>query len=175
MACGSSDGDGPGGSGLSAEAQQCVQSAIGRNAYAGRESCVECGCQHCTERLADCYDSDDADRNAKCSAVVECGQRSGCSGATCYCGDQPLADCVSAGPAGPCVQEIETAAGVDSSADPVVRVTSVASVRESGDMSNALVLANLVGDCTRGAPEQGAPLPRPAVMGNCESECMLTQ
>jgi hypothetical protein len=62
---------------------------------------------------------------------------------------------------GACVSQIQAAAGANDT-------IGVVEARDSNDPNNALVLANRVGDCTRGAPQTELTT---AVTGNCETEC----
>jgi hypothetical protein len=75
----------------------------------GSDECMRCSCTLCTELVVACWDSGDETRNARCSAVVECGQRAQCVDVDCFCapGSPP---CV---PTGPCNMEISTAAGTN--------------------------------------------------------------
>lgn len=72
----------------------------------GMDDCMRCSCMQCTELVLACWDSGDATRNQRCSAVVECGRANQCTDADCFC-ESPEGLCV---PQGPCSMEISTAA-----------------------------------------------------------------
>jgi hypothetical protein len=58
-----------------------------------------------------CYGSSNATANAQCEAVITCGQENGCTNPSCYCGTADQFTCLLGGANGPCIPEIEAAAG----------------------------------------------------------------
>lgn len=72
--------------------------------------CQRCSCDRCLETYLDCQQGSDVNENALCSAVLDCAERTRCTGDTCYCGNAPtIPPCLI--PSGPCKKEIEMAAG----------------------------------------------------------------
>ena len=84
---------------------QCMSSVA---IDAGAE-CQKCVCNRCTELAIACYASPDADRNERCTALAECGQRHDCRDQSCFCGDSFL--CLS--PNGACRAQAELASGTN--------------------------------------------------------------
>lgn len=72
------------------------------------EACSRCICERCVDDMLDCYVRGDSNRNQRCSAIMQCKQREGCTGEDCYCGSSP--GCLV--PRGPCVDPIRDAPGV---------------------------------------------------------------
>jgi hypothetical protein len=84
------------------------------DAFCGAElalsDCQRCSCERCLETYLACRQGSNAQDNALCSAVLDCAERAHCTGDTCYCGTAPtIPPCLI--PSGPCMQEIEMAAG----------------------------------------------------------------
>lgn len=72
--------------------------------------CQRCSCERCVDTYLDCRHGLSAADSALCSAVLECAERARCTGDACYCGSVPtIPACLL--PNGPCMQEIEMAAG----------------------------------------------------------------
>jgi hypothetical protein len=107
----------------------------------GDDACDDCQCSACADPLVTCRASGDAAADASCGAVLDCGLANGCSGIDCYCGSASLLACASS-PPGPCVPEIQAAAGT---ADPFVIVGMI------GSTDNAVGRALAVGDCAGAA------------------------
>ncbi len=101
--------------------------------------CQRCACFECTQRVLDCRDDSDATRRMRCDAVVACGLENDCEGMACYCGTAELLACGTGGANGPCISEVEEAAGP--SEDPIQ-----INMRQS-DPNYALGRANLLGAC----------------------------
>jgi hypothetical protein len=70
-------------------------------------ACQRCSCEKCTGEYLACRSGQSADANRLCSAVIDCAERTHCTGDACYCGP--------AGPPcafpGPCQNEIAAASG----------------------------------------------------------------
>jgi hypothetical protein len=107
--------------------------------------CRDCSCTSCAEAVVACYATDDAARDMRCAAVVECASQAACVETTCYCGTST--DCTA--PNGACRTEIEQAAG--SAYRPTVAACS-------NNESCALYRSNAIGECRK---------------ANCASECGL--
>jgi hypothetical protein len=113
------------------------------------DACEECGCTSCATQMTACRTLEGAAaagaatgtaKSALCSAVVKCGQRTGCRGTDCFCGATvDLVSCLTGSAAGPCKAEIEAAA---ESVDP-----QTVSARQS-DPTFAVGRANNVSSCT---------------------------
>jgi hypothetical protein len=73
------------------------------------DSCAKCSCTSCADTYLACIDNADATVNQKCNAVLECARKNRCFGTDCYCGTALF--CTP--PSGPCVKEIEAAAGTN--------------------------------------------------------------
>jgi len=73
----------------------------------GSDECERCSCLNCTASFVACRGGIDAAANTRCTNVLLCAQRNNCVGTPCYCGDPPICGL----PPGPCVTEIEAAAG----------------------------------------------------------------
>ena len=102
-------------------------------------ACESCACSQCTQAALDCFDSGDATRDQHCQAIVRCGQANGCSGVDCYCGAMDVTMCqMATTPGGPCVSEIQAAAGTDFQA-----IADAFLV----DMNHAVYRAGIVGGC----------------------------
>lgn len=82
----------------------CLQTAA--------DDCEKCACMNCTGTETACRLGTDTDANKLCNSVLVCERINNCSGTPCYCG---AANCLTA-PNGPCLKEVETAAGTT---DPV--------------------------------------------------------
>jgi hypothetical protein len=88
--------------GYSSEQRSCLDTFAITN-----DSCALCECTSCTQTKLACFDDSDATREALCVDLQACVRESGCFDATCLCGDNPT--CVPR--AGPCVSEVQAAAG----------------------------------------------------------------
>lgn len=145
----------------------CVAKAASENRTG---ACSECSCKKCLDKIMNCQD-------AACASVVACGQKSGCKGRACYCGDQNPLDCALSGAKGPCVMEIAAAAGIcgtspTSCAQMLAQVTDPTSAMYDAD--NPVSRANQTSICTRGQKAEAATAVTPAVMeiaGMCQAEC----
>jgi hypothetical protein len=62
---------------------------------------------NCTASELACRMSSDTNGNTLCTAIIACAQKNDCTGSPCYCGPAPICGL----PYGPCVNEIEAAAG----------------------------------------------------------------
>lgn len=138
---------------------QCGQSA--QQLGMTMDALTSCACNHCAVQLGACFQSatreanGDAKRDELCRAVVQCALTSGCAGTDCYCGKGvTLANCLSAPAAGPCAQQIATAAGCATVTDAVCVATAQANA------DSAVGRAFAVGQCTTGDPAS-------SVVGNC--------
>lgn len=115
------------------------------------DALVTCTCQYCYNELQACYQGPDDAENAKCRAVVECGQTNGCKGTECYCGvGVDINTCLMNGPMGPCRNEIVTAAGCEGSADAASEAVCVQMARSTA--GSTLANASAVGACSTGDP-----------------------
>lgn len=74
---------------------------------AASAECEACSCAKCTQAMLNCYMSGNTVNDQRCSTVVECSNRTGCSGNSCFCGTS-VVDC--SAPDGPCETEITAAA-----------------------------------------------------------------
>jgi hypothetical protein len=70
------------------------------------DACKRCVCERCSSQALDCYASGDAQRDARCAQLSECGNRNGCYDFSCYCGSGA---CLV--PEGACRRETEEAVG----------------------------------------------------------------
>jgi hypothetical protein len=149
-------------------------SCIAAAAADGRTgACPECGCMKCLAEIMNCQDEG-------CQAVVACGQASGCSGSACYCGAGVDAIAcafypVTAGPSGPCINEIESASGlVAAGTCNPKECASPLSMLATSDPDNAVQRARALSICTQGQPFAAATAATPEapeIMGMCEAEC----
>lgn len=124
----------PAGTGGSADFDRCV-------ALTQDNACTRCVCGPCQAQALACGAGTDAARNASCTAIVNCGMAQHCSSTDCYCGigQTDLSVCQTA-PAGPCMSEIQAAAG---SSDFQTIANDLA------DTTHAINLANAVGTCAK--------------------------
>jgi len=128
---------------IEADQQACLSKLPENNA------CAQCSCLNCRQRTVNCYGSTDATANARCRALIECGRENGCTGGDCYCGSVSLWLCPGIGGNGPCIPEVEAAAGSDNPFTILERST---------DTNYALGRANALAECA---------------VAECESECEL--
>ena len=99
--------------------------------------CQRCSCDRCLDTYLACRQGSSAEENALCSAVLDCAERARCTADTCYCGSAPtIPACLI--PSGPCMREIEMAAGTTDS-------TTIRSV--SRDPATPLGRATAAGMC----------------------------
>jgi cysteine-rich repeat protein len=122
-------------------------------------ACTECSCTKCEAQVTAC---DHATGNAAagpaageskaslCSAVVKCGQSSGCRGSVCFCGTASLVDCLLGMGNGPCQTEIFAAAETEDPAE--------VSGRQQ-DLNFAVGLANAVSTCSVNSCVAECPVP----------------
>jgi len=77
------------------------------------DECKACTCNNCTSQALLCLNSGNEALDEQCSAVVKCGNRTGCIGGYCYCRTAMdlTGNCPYGIPDGPCKTEIEQAAG----------------------------------------------------------------
>ncbi|MDH5674015.1 MAG: hypothetical protein OEZ06_17800 [Myxococcales bacterium] len=122
----------------------------------GRGNCTSCGCQSCDVVIGACLDSGDSVKDALCSDVVACALTNRCHDWDCYCTDMACNN-----PSGPCVAEMEAAAGG--------KKTEVVAIRTAGLSTEPLVRAMNVIDCTIGLHARS---PGGATTGMCTSECL---
>jgi hypothetical protein len=104
------------------------------------EACERCACFNCTQEVLDCRDDADATRRMRCDVLVACALENDCDGMPCYCGTADLGSCAVGGANGPCIPEVEQAAGP--STDPI----QIA--QRQRDSTYALGRANLLGACS---------------------------
>lgn len=98
--------------------------------------CKRCLCARCPQRALACYGSEDAERDARCVALAECGNLNGCYDQRCYCGSSPL--CLF--PNGRCRAETELAA----------QSTDIEAIsRCSDDPDCATYRARALGECVQ--------------------------
>jgi len=102
--------------------------------------CAACACTMCAAEVSALSVS--AEFQQKAQAVVDCGRANCCAGTACYCGTD-LAGCVTGTPSGPCVAQIEAAAGAMGAAG----VTG-----PCADSTNACGAASALGLCLTGDP-----------------------
>jgi cysteine-rich repeat protein len=105
---------------------------------AKNDACTLCSCHSCTDVTVACFGSSDATLNARCKALVECGQAHDCSGDDCYCGTVDPIGCFLGWGNGACRSEVEAAAGSTSPNDVLSR---------KNDTRYALGRANAVVEC----------------------------
>jgi hypothetical protein len=82
----------------------CLQNAA--------DECEKCACMNCTAKETACRLGTDKAANDLCNGVLVCARKNNCAGQPCYCGT--AFGCIGAN--GPCLKEIEAAAG---STDPL--------------------------------------------------------
>jgi hypothetical protein len=138
---------------------QCLQTA--QQLQGSLTQLTTCTCQHCAGPLAACFQSGDTARDGLCRAIVECGQQTGCQGTDCYCGiGVALADCLSTGPMGPCMAQIDAAAAAS---DGCMPGDAVCVATAQINLESAVGRANAVGACATGNPTATPP-----AVGLCE-------
>jgi hypothetical protein len=101
---------------------------------AAKTDCEKCACMSCTATELACRMSADDNNNALCSTVIACAQKNDCVGTPCLCGPSPICGL----PFGPCVNEIQAAAG---STDPNVIN------QKANDTTSPVGLANAADNC----------------------------
>jgi cysteine-rich repeat protein len=103
------------------------------------DACALCSCANCTQAALDCYGASSADEVTRCKGLVDCGVANKCTGNACYCG-AGVSDltCLFGGPAGPCIPQVEAAAG---STNPFTIQTL------STDLTSPLGRADALGSC----------------------------
>jgi hypothetical protein len=142
----------------------CVDRAM---AMGTDQACSECTCQFCMEEADAIYLATDPTLAAQSQAIVDCARANCCAGATCYCqtsADGSMIDltaCLTTSPAGPCVAEIEAAAGGQG----IAFVTGPCE-----DPNNGCGAANALGRCATGDP---SPISGPVIVGHCTDVCMM--
>lgn len=140
----------------------CVSDALGRGET---QACSECVCTNCLTEAQNVYMNPDATKAMTAQGVVTCCQNACSRGTPCYCGETngmvDLAACAMT-PMGPCVMEIEAAAGA-------MGLIGVAG--PAADPTTALGIANAFGNCVLGNP---MPTMGAAIVGKCEAECSRT-
>jgi mono/diheme cytochrome c family protein len=93
---------------LTAAANACVNATT----RAGESKlCASCECGSCTAATQACVASGNAARDASCAALATCQHANGCVGDACYCGTGLAAVTCFLVPLGPCVAQIDAAAG----------------------------------------------------------------
>jgi cysteine-rich repeat protein len=111
-------------------------------------ACQECSCTSCATQIAACEGATGVaaagpaagtSKAELCTAVVRCGQASGCRGSACFCGTADLVSCLLGMGNGPCQPEIFAAAETD---DP-----ATVSGRQQ-DNNFAIGLSNAVSTCS---------------------------
>ena len=118
------------------------QSCIDRFASSGTasEACERCACLQCMQEMLDCRDDADMTRRMHCDVLISCGLENDCTGLGCYCGSADIFACGTGSANGPCIPEVEQAAGP--STDPL-------EINErQRDPNFALGRANLLGACS---------------------------
>jgi hypothetical protein len=102
-------------------------------------ACERCACFNCTQEVVDCRGDADATRRMRCDALVTCGLQNDCDGLGCYCGTANLIACGTGSANGPCIPEVELAAGPS---------TNPLEINDrQRDPTYALGRANLLGAC----------------------------
>ncbi len=127
-------GGAPSGGAGSTDFDRCV-------ALTKDDACTRCVCSSsCQAAALACGASSDTTRNAACTRIVECGMAQHCTNIPCYCGPSGDLTACQTAPAGPCVAEIQAAAGSSDFATVAAALT---------DVNHAVNLANAVGDCAK--------------------------
>jgi hypothetical protein len=104
------------------------------------EACERCACFNCLQQVLDCRDDADATRRMRCDTLVACALDNDCNGQACYCGNVDIITCGLSGPTGPCIPEVEQAAGPS---------TNPLEINQrQRDPNYALGRANLLGECS---------------------------
>ncbi len=113
------------------------------------DECETCSCGMCEMEFKACREVEGAaaegpgvgkTKKELCQAVVRCGQKAGCRGTDCFCGDPSLlAQCITDTPTGPCKDEIFAAAETTDPQTVVGRQT---------DQDFALAFASAVSTCS---------------------------
>jgi hypothetical protein len=116
---------------LTADQRRCLDS------FADDE-CERCSCIQCTPQALQCRDGGNATLNMQCVTLIDCARASQCSRDPCYCGSADIFTCATA-PAGPCIPEVEAAAGSQNALDIAAR---------QDDPAFAIGRANALGDCS---------------------------
>ena len=147
------DGNQLGGDGCTAECKResAVDQCLAQLEGDRRPQCARCNCEKCQDEVLDCYASDDAEDNQRCTALVECGLTNMCASEACYCGTSPLTTCIFGTGNGPCRPEVEAAGRSTIPGDLLTRSTNPA---------YPLGRANTLAACAR---------------DNCAAECMISE
>jgi hypothetical protein len=120
------------------EQQSCIDQFV--ETGTANEACERCACFKCMQEVLDCRDDSDATRRMRCNVLVGCGLENDCTGLDCYCGTADILACGTGSANGPCIPEVEQAAGPS---------TNPLEINErQRDPNYALGRANLLGACS---------------------------
>jgi hypothetical protein len=120
-----------------AQQQECLDNFVHTGMPA--EACERCACFNCTQEVLDCRGDTDATRRMRCDVLVACGLEEDCNVLACYCGSADIIACGTGSANGPCIPEVEQAAGPS---------TNPLQINErQRDPNYALGRANLLGAC----------------------------
>jgi len=120
------------------EQQDCLDRFVATGT--SNEPCERCACFECTQEVFDCRDDADTTRRMRCNVLVACGLENDCNGLGCYCGSVDIIACGTGSANGPCIPEVEQAAGPS---------TNPLEINErQRDPAYALGRANLLGACS---------------------------
>jgi hypothetical protein len=119
-----------------------------------------CACTYCAVQLRSCFESaiyeptGDAQRDADCLKVIECGWANDCAGSECYCGagverDTCLREANEGNAQGPCAELIE--AVVECDPEKPIGSCIFANQQTGGTVLNRAADVSL---CVRGDPHQ---------------------
>jgi hypothetical protein len=143
--------------------QQCLDGAH-RELADITDGCTSCACDQCATSTLACVSQGDSVYDQRCSDLLKCALRNGCRDWDCYCKTTACRTSPDAEAAGPCVTEMNLAAG-DSQDH-----AAVIAAHAPGAVASALTLAVTATTCISGAPRSGSS---PAVAGRCENACEL--
>jgi hypothetical protein len=126
--------------------------------------CRDCACDHCAEVVLSCLADDDEDGNPLCAAFLRCALVVGCHDWDCYCDSSSCLASVGVVGDGPCVSEMNAAAG-GTKDHAAVRAAHLAN-----DSTSPLVRAVQAIGCSSGEPSGSAV--GGIKTGMCMSECL---
>jgi len=137
--------------------QQCVSSA-GRELADIPGACSNCACNACAASVLPCLEKGDSIYDRPCRDLLKCAVNHGCHDWDCYCSSQTCRMNADEEGDGPCVEEMNAAAGAS------LDRAAVSAARTDEDPNNPLTMALKATTCMLGS-ERGS------VTGACETAC----
>jgi cysteine-rich repeat protein len=144
------DGNRNPGDGCTAECKQesSIDQCLAQLQGDRRPECARCNCEKCQDLVLNCYASDNAEDNALCTTLVDCGLTKMCASETCYCGSSPLTTCIFGTGNGPCRPEVEAAGRSIIPGDLVARSTNTSFPLGRANTLAACARENCASECT---------------------------